>query len=138
MAKNKTAPTKVSVEEFLQNVEHPRRKEDAYTLLKLYEEELGEEAVMWGPSIVGFGSYHYKYESGREGDMCAAGFSPRKSSLSIYITAGFDGYQDLLSILGKHKASKGCLYINKLQDVDMDVLRKIIRKSYDDIKNRYT
>lgn len=137
MSKNKTVPTAESVKEFLNNVEHPVRREDGLTLLGLFKDETGEDPVMWGKSIVGFGTYHFKYESGREGEFLAGGFSPRKSSLSIYIMAGFDGYQELLAQLGKHKTGKGCLYINKLQDVDLDVLRQIVRTSYQEIKKRY-
>ena len=88
-----------------------------------------KKAVMWGPSIVGFGSYHYKYESGREGDMPLTGFSPRKQSLTVYIMPGFDEYEDMLGRLGKHKVGKSCLYINKLADVDKSVLRELIEKS---------
>ena len=137
MSENKTKPTKASVKEFLDNVEHPTRKEDGFTLLKVMEEITGEKPTMWGPSIVGFGSVHYKYKSGREGDMPAVGFSPRKSSLSLYIMAGFGEYKHLLDKLGKHKIGKSCLYINKLADVDEDVLRKMIKASYDWTKKRW-
>jgi hypothetical protein len=125
----KTKPTYVKVEDFLDAVEHPRRKADGYDLLRIMTEITKEEPVMWGSSIVGFGSYHYKYESGREGDMPVTGFSPRKSSLSVYIMSGFDEFDDLLGQLGKYRAGKSCLYINKLADVDVSVLKELIKKS---------
>lgn len=130
MAENKTRPTDNSVIEFLRSVEHNTRREDGLTLLEMMKEITGEEAVMWGGSIVGFGSYHYKYDSGREGDMPLVGFSPRKQSMTVYIMPGFEEYDDLLEDLGKHKLGKSCLYINKLADVDEKVLRDLIRSSY--------
>ena len=134
MAENKTRKTGASVEEFLSSVENNRRREDGLTLLTMMREITGLEPEMWGPSIIGFGDYHYKYESGREGDMFLTGFSPRKQSLSLYIMDGFDGRDDLLSNLGKHRKSVSCLYINKLADVDMDVLRKLIQQSFEHSK----
>ncbi|MHA2005103.1 MAG: DUF1801 domain-containing protein [Candidatus Thorarchaeota archaeon] len=110
-------------------MEHPQRREDGFELLKMMKEITNEEPTMWGASIVGFGSYHYKYESGREGDMPLTGFSPRKRSLTVYIMSGFEEYKDLLDKLGKHKIGKACFYINKLADVDTTVLKKIIKKS---------
>ncbi|WP_369745570.1 DUF1801 domain-containing protein [Paenarthrobacter sp. AMU7] len=130
MAENKTQPTDVSVEEFLAAVEHPTRRADGFELLKMMRDITGKEAVMWGPSIVGFGSYHYKYDSGREGDAAAVGFSPRKSSLVLYgLTEGPDADR-LLPELGKHKTSAACLYVNKLDDVDRDTLAEMIRTGY--------
>ena len=129
MSELKTKPTDVKVEDFLDSVEHPQRKADGFELLRIMREITNEEPVMWGPSIVGFGSYHYKYESGREGDMPVTGFAPRKQSLSLYIMSGFDEYENLLEKLGKHKVGKSCLYINKLADVDISVLKELIRKS---------
>ena len=129
MSEPKTRPTDASVEDFLKAVEHPQRREDGFELLKIMKELTNEEPTMWGPSIIGFGSYHYKYESGREGDMPLTGFSPRKRSLTVYIMSGFEEYNDLLDMLGKHKIGKSCLYINKLADVDKKVLKKIIKKS---------
>ena len=96
-----------------------------------------ENPIMWGPSIVGFGSYHYKYESGREGDMCITGFSPRKQSLTIYIMPGFDGYDKLMKKLGKYKTGKSCLYINKLEDVDLKVLKELISEDVKNMKKKY-
>ncbi len=129
MSEPKTRPTDAKVKDFLDAVEHPQRREDGLELLKIMGEITNEEPVMWGPSIVGFGSYHYKYESGREGDMPVTGLSPRKSSLSVYIMTGFDEYSDLLGKLGKHRVGKSCLYINKLADVDISVLKEIIKRS---------
>lgn len=129
MSENKTRPTNQDVVAFLHSVEHKTRREDGLALLNMMVEETGEEAVMWGSSIVGFGSYHYQYASGREGDMPLVGFSPRKQSMTIYIMPGFDEYEDLLASLGKHKIGKSCLYVNKLADVDENVLRRLIRQS---------
>jgi hypothetical protein len=134
MSENKTRPTDQNVVDFLNKVEHKTRREDSFTLLEIMEEVTGEDAVMWGNSIVGFGSHHYKYESGREGDMPYIGFSPRKQSMTLYIMPGFDDYEEMLAELGKHKTGKACLYINKLADVDDDVLRRLIQRSYEHMK----
>lgn len=130
MAENKTAPTKVSVEDFLATVSEKRAIE-AKKLIALMEKISGEPAVMWGPSIIGFGLQHYKSEAGREGDMGLLGFSPRKASLTVYFYEGFNYHGEALSQLGKHKISQGCLYINKLEDIDFSVLEKMLRVSYD-------
>lgn len=129
MAKNKTQATDESVKNFLDQVEDEQKRADAYALLDLMREVTGEEAKMWGTSIVGFGSYHYKYESGREGDSMLAGFSPRKQNLTLYIMAGFDEYESLLDSLGKYKTGKACLYIKRLSDVDEDALRTLVERS---------
>src|ERR1700754_4732577 len=121
MAEIKTKPTEVTVEEFLEGVEHPVRRADGEALREMMERVTGQPAVMWGPSIVGFGRYHYRYASGHEGDMCRVGFSPRAANLALYV-GGFPEYEDLLTKLGKHKRSKACLYVNKLADVDQAVL----------------
>ena len=134
MAENKTQKTGASVEDFISSVENKRRREDGFTLLELMRDVTGEEAEMWGPSIIGFGDYHYKYESGREGDFFLTGFSPRKQSLSLYIMGGFDEYDSLLASLGKHRKGASCLYINKLADVDMSVLRELVEKSVEQAK----
>ncbi len=134
MAENKTQKTGASVEEFLASVENKRRQEDGLTLLDMMREITGLEPEMWGPSIIGFGDYHYKYESGREGDMCLIGFSPRKQSLSLYVMAGSERFDDLLAKLGKHRKGVSCLYINKLADVDMNVLRELVRESFEQAK----
>lgn len=136
MKENKTRPTGASVKDFLNSVEHPQRRTDGLALLKIMSEVTGEAPSMWGSSIVGFGSYHYKYESGREGDMPKIGFSPRKQNLTIYIMLGFDQYNELLKRLGRHKLGKSCLYINKLEDVDEKVLREIIKKSHKHMSSR--
>jgi hypothetical protein len=129
MAENKTQPTGASVEEFIGSIPVDRRREDARTVLALMREVTGEEPRMWGPSIVGFGDYHYQYESGREGDWFLAGFSPRKANLVLYIMSGFPRHAALMEKLGKHRTGKSCLYINKLDDVDLDVLRELVRRS---------
>ena len=129
MAKLKTQPHNASVEDFLTRVENEPRKKDAFEVLELMKRVTGEEPVMWGASIIGFGSYHYKYASGREGDWLAAGFSPRKQALTLYITSGFDEHDDLLTRLGRHRTGKSCLYIKRLTDIDMDVLAELVRLS---------
>lgn len=131
MAEIKTKQNDKSVQEFLESVADERKRKDSFALLDLMQEATGKEPKMWGDSIVGFGSYHYKYASGREGDMPLIGFSPRKQNLTLYITAEFERYGDLLSKLGKHKTSKACLYINRLEQVDMDVLRELVNQSID-------
>ena len=137
MAENKTQPTDVSVEEFLAAVEHPTRRADGVELLEMMREATGQEAVMWGPTIVGFGSYHYKYQTGREGDAPAVGFSPRKANLVLYgVTEGPDADR-LLPELGKHKTSTACLYLNKLDDVDRDVLAEMIRTGYQHVMTEH-
>ena len=135
MAENKTQKTGASVDEFLSSVENKTRREDGFKVLELMREVTGLEPEMWGPSIVGFGDYHYKYESGREGDFLLTGFSPRKQSLSLYIMPGFKAYEDLLSSLGKHRNGASCLYINKLADVDIGVLRELVRQSFQHAKS---
>ena len=127
MAKeNKTQPTSASVADFIAAVEPPRRCEDAQTALALYERVTGLEAVMWGPSIVGFGTHNYTYDSGHSGSTPLAAFSPRKANMTFYIGSAFDDAAELFSQLGKHKKSKACVYINKLADVDEAVLVEII------------
>ena len=131
MAENKTKPTSASVDDFIASIENPRRRADALVSLAIYKEVTGLQPVMWGPSIIGFGSIHYAYETGREGDMPAAGFSPRKANMTFYVGDDFEGAEALYARLGKHKKSVACLYINKLDDVDLDVLREIIARQYD-------
>lgn len=131
MAENKTRPGKASVDKFIAGVENKRRQADALVLQELFGEVTGLEPKMWGPSIIGYGEYHYKYDSGREGDMLATGFSPRKANLSVYVGTKFDEADELHSKLGKHKRSKACLYINKLDDVDLDVLREIVKRDFE-------
>ena len=135
-AENKTKPTEVSVESYLAAIENEARRADCDTLLKLMTKVTKEKPVMWGPSIVGFGSYHYKYDSGREGDSCITGFSSRKAEISVYLTADFPARDSLLAKLGKHKMAVACLYIKKLSDVDIKVLEKLIAGSYTERKKR--
>lgn len=130
MGENKTKPTYASVDEFISMIENPRRHADALTALKIYKEITNLPPVMWGPSIIGYGSIHYKYESGREGDMPAAGFSPRKANMTFYVYGKFDGAAELFARLGKHKKSVSCLYINKLDDIDLDILKEIISRDF--------
>ena len=128
MADNKTNPTKVSVASFIEALTDETRRADAKVLVKLMKSATGENPAMWGPSIIGFGSYHYKYESGREGDMPIVGFSPRKAATVIY-GLGLGDSGELLAKLGKHTTGKGCLYIKKLADVDQKVLEAMVLKS---------
>jgi|SRR5215211_822609 hypothetical protein len=131
MAPNrKMVPTSADVDVFLEAVPDEDRRADAHALLELMRSITGEPPVMWGPSIVGFGSYHYRYESGRTGDAPLAGFSPRKVNLVVYLLGGFaDRYPELLKQLGPHKAGKACLYLKRLGDVDLDVLGQLIERS---------
>ena len=137
MAELKTSPNNNSVEAFIAGVEPEWKRDDAWEILKLLQKLTGEEPVMWGDSIVGFGNYHYKYESGRELDWFLAGFSPRKTSLTIYMMGGFNGQDENLEKLGKHKKSVGCLYIKKLEDIDLGILEQMTVKSIETIKKRY-
>jgi hypothetical protein len=129
MAETKTKPTQVSVDGFLDGIEHPVRRADGRALREMMERVTGQRATMWGPSIIGFGAYHYRYASGHEGDACRVGFSPRSANLVLYV-GGFPEYDALLARLGKHKRSKACLYLNKLADVDSGVLEEIVRRTY--------
>jgi hypothetical protein len=137
MAENKTKPTKVNVASYLASINSDGRRKDCETLSKLMAKITKSPAVMWGPSIVGFGNYHYVYESGREGDMCIAGFSSRKDAIAVYLMADFTGKAELLKKLGKHKSGKGCLYIRNLEDVDAKVLEKLVVGSITEVKRRY-
>jgi uncharacterized protein DUF1801 len=128
MAGNKTQPTDQNVAAFLAAIEHPTRREDAQALDQLFRDTTGYEPVIWGPSIVGYGRYHYTYKTGRQGDFLACGFAAQKARLSLYIMPGYQNMGDLLDRLGKHKTGAACLYINKLADVDMAVLAHIIRR----------
>lgn len=125
----KTQPTDSSITDFLDSVEDEQKRADAYAIMELMREVTGETPQMWGDSIVGFGSYHYVYESGREGDWFLVGFSPRKRNLTLYIMSGFDEYDGLLDRLGKHSTGKSCLYVKRLSDVEEDALRELVQKS---------
>ena len=129
MAELKTKVNEASVTGFLDRIPDAQRRQDCYTILELMRNSTGSEPKMWGDSIVGLGDYHYKYESGREADWFLMGFSPRKQNLTLYFTRGFGNFGDLLGKLGKHKRGKGCLYISRIAEVDLEVLRKIIDKS---------
>ena len=129
MAKLKTQKTDASVRVFLDGVPSEKKREDSLAILELMQEATGREPAMWGTSIVGFGSYRYRYASGSEGEWPLVGFSPRKQNLTLYIMSGFDDYDALLADLGKYKTGKSCLYINKLEDVDLETLRELVRQS---------
>jgi hypothetical protein len=137
MAETKTKPTPVSPAEFIDAVENDQRREDARTVCAMMERITGQPPVMWGPSIIGFGSYHYKYDSGHEGVSCRLGFSPRKSELVLYVLTGAAEQEAQLARLGKHKTGKSCLYIKKLADVDQGVLEELVRGSLAHMDARY-
>ena len=132
---NKTVATTDDVFDFVASVDDEQKRTDSAALIEMMREVTAHQPVMWGPSIIGFDTYHYKSEAGREGDMCAVGFSPRKAALTIYIYEGFNDHGDLLAKLGKHTTSMGCLYIKKLSDVDMDVLRALVERTYKRLKS---
>lgn len=128
-SQNKTVETKASAKAFLAKVANKEKRADCETLAAFLEKETGHEAKMWGTAIIGYGTHHYKYESGREGDMPLVAFSPRSSSIALYLSSAFPEREELLKKLGKHKASKGCVHINKLADIDLGVLRKIVKNN---------
>lgn len=129
MAELKTKVNDASVEAFLNTIEDAKKRQDSFTVLELMKEVTGAEPKMWGSSIIGFGDTQYKYATGREGDWFLTGFSPRKQNLTLYITGGFDEHAELMQTLGKHKIGKGCLYINKLSDIDQAKLRELVKRS---------
>ena len=138
MYEPKTKETDHNVIEFIENfVENPKKREDAYKLLDIFTETTGYEAKMWGPSIIGFGSYHYVYKSGHEGDAPLVGFSPRKAKISLYFATGDTKREELLKRFGKHTSGKSCIYINKLADIDVDVLKDLITQSLKFLKEMY-
>lgn len=137
MAETKTKPTQMKVADFIDAAPDAVRREDAKTLVALMSRVTGEEPVMWGPSIIGFGSYHYRYESGHEGDACRLGFSPRKAELVLYVLTGSPEQEAPLARLGKHRTGKSCLYIKKLADVDMAALEEIVRGALAWMEARY-
>jgi hypothetical protein len=136
MAELKTKENKASVEKFLNSIKDEQKRQDSFKILEMMKKITKEDPKMWGPSIVGFGSYHYKYASGHEGDMCIAGFSPRKEALTIYILPGFEKYDSLMKKLGKYKTGKSCLYIRRLEDIDTKVLTELISESYKYMKQK--
>lgn len=135
MAELKTKQNDQSVEAFLNRVEEERKRQDSFIILEMMEQVTGEKPTMWGDSIIGFGNYHYRYGSGREGDWFLTGFSPRKQNLTLYIMSGFQEYDELLVRLGKHKTGKACLYINKVADIDLPTLKELVRQSAEHIRN---
>ena len=137
MATNKTQPNNSDVIAFLDSVAEDKKRADSFKLLKIMQEITNESPKMWGSSIIGFGNYHYKYESGREGDFFIVGFSPRKQNLTIYIMPGFERYEKLMADLGKFKTGKSCLYIKSLDDVDMKILKELISNSVSYMNKKY-
>jgi hypothetical protein len=137
MAENTTQPTDVDPAAFIAALEHPTRRTDAKALLDMMRRVTGFEPKMWGPTIVGFGRYHYRYDSGREGDSMITGFSPRKANLVVYVMPGYDDYSAELARLGKHKTGTSCLYINKLADIDTEVLEEIVAAGVAEVRAAY-
>ncbi len=137
MAELKTKPTDVSVASFLNGIEDTQRRAECKSLAKMMKKVTGAAPKMWGPSIVGFGKFHYKYASGHEGDICIAGFAPRKAALTVYIMPGFQPFKPLMQKLGKYKTGKGCLYIKRLTDVDTGVLEELVAESVRYMKEKY-
>lgn len=137
MAELKTKENRASVKDFLNTIENEEKRADCFEIVKMMEESTGQKAKMWGGAIVGFGSYHYKYDSGHEGDMCKSGFSPRKANITLYISSGVEKNKNLLAKLGKHKVSGSCLHINKLADVDKTLLKKMMKDSYETMTKKY-
>lgn len=136
-AELKTKENEASVEDFLNKIADESIREDCQKISQMMKKASGKEPKMWGTSIVGFDQYHYKYESGREGDMCRIGFSPRKQNLTVYIVDGFEKYENLMSKLGKYKIGKSCLYFKKLSDIDEGVLNELIELSVKYFNNKY-
>lgn len=136
MPGNKTQPSSIHVGVFLNQIEDDQQRMDAYVVLEMMKKITGEPPVLWGDAIVGFGSYHYKYASGHEGDFMLTGFSPRKNALTLYIMPGFDRYEDLMARLGKFKTGKSCLYLRRLEDVDLAVLKELIAESVKAMKSK--
>lgn len=137
MAQNKTTENDLSVTDFLNTVTDETKRKDCFDLSAIIAETTGFTAKMWGPAIVGFGSYHYKYESGREGDAPLVGFSPRKDAISLYLSSQFDNRDELLAKFGKHKTAKACIYIKKLSDIDVEVLKEMVTNSVARISTMY-
>jgi hypothetical protein len=136
-AENKTKPTQTTVEDFLATVEPEAKRDEARQLDQLFRKVTGWQPVMWGPSMVGYGQYHYKYASGREGDFLATGFSPRKAQHSIYILPGYTDFGEILTRLGKHSIGKSCLYVKRLADINLDVLAELIEAGLKDLGEKY-
>lgn len=137
MYEQKTKETDADVIDFIESIDHPKKRQDVYKLLELFEQTSGFPAKMWGSGILGFGSYHYIYKTGHEGDAPLVGFSPRKAKISLYFATGDEDRGPLLQKFGKHTTGKACVYINKTDDIDMDVLKQLIRQSIDFLQNLY-
>lgn len=137
MYEQKTKETDADVIEFIEAVDNPKKRQDAHKLLELFEQTSGYPAKMWGPSIIGFGSYHYVYKTGHEGDAPLVGFSPRKAKISLYFATGDEKRGPLLEKFGKHTSGKSCVYINKTEDIDLDVLKQLIRQSIEFLQELY-
>jgi len=137
MAKNKTAETKKSVTDFIKSVKDETRRNDSFKIVEIMKKKSGFDAKMWGPSIIGFGSYHYKYASGHEGDAPLIGFSPRSTALVFYFCGTVENRKDLLQKLGKYKNSKGCVYVKKLDDIDIEVLKQMVDDSMNYVRSKY-
>jgi hypothetical protein len=137
MTQNKTTPNDQSVDQFLTTLDDEQKRTDSYRLIELMKEVTGLEPRMWGSSIIGFGRYHYRYDSGREGEMIRAGFSPRKQNLTLYNMAYFDQLEELLATLGKHTTGKGCLYIKRLSDIDLPTLKRLIEASFAYVNSKH-
>ena len=137
MAENKTKPTRASVDDYIASIVDEARRADCRQLVRMMSRVTGEPPRMWGPSIVGFGTYHYRYESGREGDFFLTGFSSRKTDLSLYVMAGFASFPALMAKLGRHRTGKSCLYVRRLADVDLEVLEELVRRSVKETRERH-
>jgi hypothetical protein len=137
MAELKTKVNDSSVQKFLESITDDAKRNDCYKLIEIIKSVIDEEPEMWGDSIVGFGRYHYKYKSGREGDWFITGFSPRKNNLTVYLMSGFSGKEELLSKLGRHKTAQSCLYLKNLEDINIQVLKKLIKESVQETKKMY-
>jgi hypothetical protein len=137
MSQNKTQPTTQSAEAFLNRIENDKKRQDAFEVLQMMQDITGKAPVMWGDSIIGFDQYHYKYASGREGDFLIVGFSPRKTALTLYLSSGFERYDELMPKLGKYKTGKSCLYVKKLEDINREVLAELITQSVQYMRDKY-
>ena len=135
---NKTIPTDASVADFIASLDTTRRQDEAARVDTIFREVTGFAPILWGPSVIGYGRYHYRYDSGREGDFLATGFSPRKAAISVYILPGYADFGAILKDLGKHRLGKSCLYINRLSDIDEGVLKRLIRAGLDDLGKRWS
>jgi Domain of unknown function (DU1801) len=137
MAKNKTVETEMSVAKFLQSLDDEARKQDCLLLADIIQKTTGFSSKMWGTAIVGFGSYHYRYDSGREGDAPLVGFSPRKEAIALYLSGTFNQREELLQKFGKHKSGKACIYVKKLSDIDVEILKQMLVNSVKETKRKY-